>query len=68
MEHAAVEAVKAGVDVILIAMQSSYDPAGIRRVKQAILQAVADGEIPEARIYGSAGRILRLKRDYGIVD
>ena len=68
LEHAAVEAVKAGVDVILIAMQSSYDPAGIRRVKQAILQAVADGEIPETRIYGSAGRILQLKHDYGIVD
>ena len=68
LEQAAVEAVKAGVDVILIAMQSSYDPAGIRRVKQAILQAVADGEIPEARIYGSAERILQLKHDYGITD
>ena len=65
---AAVAAVKAGVDVILVAGQASYDLDEARGIKQAILQAVSSGEISEDRIYQSADRIITLKRAYGIID
>ncbi len=66
--RAAVEAVKAGVDVVLVAGQLSNDPTDPIRVKQAILDAVTDGEISEERIYESLERILALKHQYGIHD
>ena len=68
LERAAVEAIKAGVDVVLIANQLSDDPAEVYRVKQAILDAVAAGEISEERIYESVERILELKRRYDLID
>ena len=68
LERAAVEAIKAGVDVILIANQLSDDRTEVYRVKRAILDAVAEGEISEDRIYESVERILALKRRYGMVD
>ena len=68
LEPAAVAAVKAGVDVILVAGQASYDLDQVRRIKQAILQAVSSGEISEDRIYQSADRIMTLKRAYGIIN
>ncbi len=68
LERAAVEAIKAGVDVVLIANQLSDDRTEVYRVKRAILNAVAEGEISEDRIYESVERILALKRRYGMVD
>ncbi len=68
IERAAVESIKAGVDVVLIANQLSDDPTDPIRVKRAILDAVAGGEIPESRIYESLERILALKHRYGIYD
>ena len=68
LERAAIEAIKAGVDVILIANQLSDDPTEVYRVKQAILDAVAEGEIAEDRIYESVERILELKRRYDLID
>ena len=68
LERAAVEAIKAGVDVVLIANQLSDDRTEVYRVKRAILAAVAEGEISEDRIYESVERILALKRRYGMVD
>ncbi|MXY71873.1 MAG: glycoside hydrolase family 3 [Dehalococcoidia bacterium] len=68
LERAAVEAIKAGVDVILIANQLSDDRTEVYRVKQAILDAVAAGEISEDRIYESVERILELKRRYDLID
>ena len=65
---AAVAAVKAGVDVILVAGQANDDINQVHRIKQAILQAVSDGEISEDRIYQSADRIITLKRAYGIIN
>ena len=68
LEPAAVQAVQAGVDVILVAGQANGDINQVRRIKQAILQAVQDGEISEDRIYESADRILALKRAYRIAN
>ena len=67
LTRAAIEAILAGVDVILLANQSGeYDLARVYEVRDAILEAVASGEIAEERIYESAGRILALKREYGV--
>ena len=68
LERAAVEAIKAGVDVVLIANQLSDDRTEVYRVKRAILDAVAEGEISEQRIYESVERILALKRRYDLVE
>ena len=68
IEGAAVEAIKAGVDVIPIANQLSADLTEVYRVKRAILEAVAEGAISEDRIYESVERILSLKRRYGLIE
>lgn len=66
-EAAAIAAVQAGVDVILLAnQQGDYDLQRVYRVRDALLQAVADGVLTEERIYQSAERILSLKERYGI--
>ena len=65
--EAAVAAAQAGVDVILLAnQQGAYDLQRVYAVRDALLQAVAAGVIPEQRIYRSADRILALKERYGI--
>ena len=67
-EEAAIAAVQAGVDVILLAnQQGDYDQQRVYRVRDALLQAVADGTLTEERIYQSAARILALKERYGII-
>ena len=69
LEDAAVRAVSAGVDVVLIANQTHNDEAEIvLRVRDAILAAVERGEIPEERIYESAQRVLVLKQQFGLLD
>jgi len=68
LETAAIEAIKAGVDVILIANQNIYDIEHVRRVKAAIIAAVEGGEISRQRIDESVERILALKRRYGLID
>ena len=66
---AAVAAIQAGADILLAINQSpGYDLDHLTQIKQAILQAVADGEISEERIYESVERILALKRAYGIAE
>ncbi|MYC01547.1 MAG: glycoside hydrolase family 3, partial [Chloroflexi bacterium] len=68
LETAAIEAIKAGVDVILIANQNTYDINHVHRIKAAIIAAVERGEISRQRIDESVERILALKRRYGLVD
>lgn len=66
-EEAAIAAVQAGVDIILLAnQQGEYDLQRVYRVRDALLQAVADGILTEERIYQSVERILALKERYGI--
>ena len=65
--EAAIAAIQAGVDVIMLAnQQGEYNLETVRQVKDAILQAVADNQIPEQTIRDSAQRILELKRRYNI--
>jgi beta-N-acetylhexosaminidase len=60
-EDAAVEAVKAGVDLLLM----SPDP---QAAEQAILEKVQSGEISESRIDESVLRILQVKEERGILQ
>ncbi len=57
--RAAVEAVKAGNDMLVV-------PADLNASYKGLLQAVASGEIPEARIDASVLRILRAKAAVGL--
>ena len=67
LTEAVLEAIRAGVDIILIANQAGdYSLAHIYRVRDAILQAVESGHLPRERIYKSAQHILTLKREHGI--
>jgi beta-N-acetylhexosaminidase len=58
-EEAALKAVQAGIDMILL-------PADLPGVIDALVRAVKDGEIPESRIDASARRILELKARLGL--
>lgn len=57
--RAAVEAVKAGNDMVLI-------PADLNSAYKRLVQAVASGEIPQAQIDASVLRILRAKAAVGL--
>lgn len=60
--EAAVSAVKAGNDIVLVA----HDYANVIKAKDAILQAVKTGEISEQRIDESVNRILSIKKKYNL--
>ncbi|GIN72017.1 hypothetical protein J14TS2_24920 [Bacillus sp. J14TS2] len=64
MGEAAVQSVKAGSDVVLIAHE--YDKA--KEAIEALVHAVETGELSEKRIDESVRRILELKRKYAIQD
>lgn len=64
IDDAAVESVKAGTDIILMAHDYDELVSVFNRLKEAILS----GEITEERINKSLQRIIRLKWKYGIED
>ncbi len=60
---AAVEAIRAGADMVQVS-----GPAGEQQAAYvAVLQAVRSGRIPRARLDRAVGRILSVKRDYGLI-
>jgi len=61
---AAVKAVKAGVDIILI---SSYG-RGVRQIRDSLRRAVEKGELSMERVDASVKRIMELKLRYKIMD
>ena len=67
LQDAVTQAILAGVDVIMLANQGqTYDANRPYEVRNAILQAVYDGTIPQESIIESAHRIIELKAKYGI--
>lgn len=60
-QRAAVEAVKAGADLLVV----SSPPEQQVDAYDAVVAAVASGEIPEARIRASVVRLLGVKQTYG---
>lgn len=59
-DEAAVQAISAGVDLVLM-------PADLSEAADGVLQAVEDGTLTEARIDESVTRILAMKYEYGIL-
>ncbi|NLM51427.1 MAG: beta-N-acetylhexosaminidase [Firmicutes bacterium] len=64
LAQAAVQAVKAGNDLLLVC----HDYESQLAVLQALQTAVASGDIPEARIEESVYKILQLKQKYNLSD
>ena len=60
-ERAAVRAVEAGADLLIV----SSPPQQQAGAYDAVVAAVASGRIPESKIRGSVGRLQRVKEDYG---
>lgn len=60
----AVEALEAGVDIILMA----DDPERQRQAVAEIRAALAEGRLTRTRLEESVVRIMRLKRDYGVAE
>ena len=59
---AAVEAVKAGADLLLISSQ----PQQQADAYDAVVAAVESGEIPRRKIEASVERVLEVKKDYSL--
>jgi len=59
--ESAVEALAAGADLVML-----LDMASVRAVRSAIVRAVKDGRLPEARLDEAAGRVLALKARFGM--
>lgn len=62
VDEAAVKAVEAGVDIVLLTPAIATEEQV--RVMEAIVEAVRAGEIPEKRIDESVKRILKVKKKY----
>jgi len=62
--EAAVQAILAGTDIVLVA----HDYNNIDTVIAALKQSIEDGKLTEQRIDESVGRILRMKQRYGLTD
>lgn len=66
-EEALIKAVNAGVDILLLGNNLSYDPNLALKAHDALLQAVKRGDISAARIEESARRVLTLKAKRGLL-
>ncbi len=62
--RAAVMAVKAGADMVLV----PWRPARKAEVHQALLEAVRSGEIPQARLDEAVRHVLELKKKRGVFE
>lgn len=62
--EAAVRTIEAGVDLILL-----KDENALRgEVYEALLEAVRSGRISEQQVHDSAGRVLQVKAEYGLLE
>ncbi len=61
-ERAAVRAVEAGADLLIV----SSPPQQQADAYDAVVAAVESGKIPESKIGDSVGRLLRVKKTYGL--
>lgn len=66
IEQAAVRAVQAGADVVLVAWPKEWTAAV--KVAQRLVEAARSGEIPAARLDEAVARVLALKEQLGLLD
>ncbi len=67
-EEAVLNIVNAGVDILLISNNISYNPAEHVKAIETISNAVKTGRISFERIQSSFDRITKLKRKIGLID
>ncbi|OBQ57660.1 glycoside hydrolase family 3 protein [Halodesulfovibrio spirochaetisodalis] len=67
IEDAAIKAVKAGSDIVLVGNNIEYDPDVVCKIVTALTWAVHNGEISLERVQESYNRIIRLKRNAGLL-
>lgn len=67
MDEAAVKAVQAGSDIVLVGNNMAYDPNIVCTLVTSLTWAVHNGEISIERIRQSYDRIMKLKRDSGLL-
>jgi len=65
--RAAVLAAKAGADVLLFGADLGHEPEQQIEAYDALLEAARSGELPLARIDQAVGRILAVKKQYGLL-
>ncbi|PWN05416.1 glycoside hydrolase family 3 protein [Rhodohalobacter mucosus] len=61
-------AVQAGVDVVVFANNSVYDPDVVPKVIDIIVSLVEEGTLTEERIAESYNRIMNQKRELGLIE
>ena len=66
--EAAVMALSAGADVLLIGADAGRPAKDRLDAMDAVVAAVASGRVPAARLNAAALRVLRLKERYGLLD
>ena len=62
LEEAALLAIDAGDDLLLVANQQAYEPDVVGRIVEAVADAVGQGRLAESRIHASLARVDRLLR------
>ena len=67
LEEAAVLAVAAGVDVLVVGNNLDYDPWVAERLVSALERAVAEGRLTRDRLQASWERILKAKQQLGLL-
>lgn len=67
LEDTAVKAIQAGSDILLIGNNLVYDPKVVCKLTTALRLAVHNGELSIERIRLSYDRIMKLKRDAGVL-
>lgn len=68
LENSLPSAVEAGVDLLCLGNNLSYDPAIASKAIDILARAVAAGRIAESRIDESHARVLALKRKVGMIS
>lgn len=68
LENSLPSAVAAGVDMLCLGNNLSYDPDITGKAVAILERAVASGRLPESRIAESCDRVLALKRNAGILS
>ncbi|MCT4627257.1 glycoside hydrolase family 3 N-terminal domain-containing protein [Halodesulfovibrio sp.] len=67
IEEAAVKAVQAGCDILLVGNNMEYDPDVVCKIVTAVTWAVHNGDVTLERIEESYNRIKQLKRNAGLL-
>ena len=66
--EAAVRALQAGADMLVLGADPGHEPAEIALVHNAIVEAARTDRIARARLDEAAGRVIRAKESLGVLD